>query len=137
MEQKDYLLRQIEMIGIALQKVLSKIRPLKFGNELESAAIWSHQYLISEINIDLKLLQVLKKGELKEFLHNKNFKGEQIELLASVYESLAENQKTVEYKKEYLEKAMELLHLATEISSTSSFERLSKQKAINHQIENL
>ena len=54
---------------------------------------------------------IYKKGEIKEFLKNKNFKGEQIELLAGVYESLADKQKAINDQRKLLSISFFELHL--------------------------
>ena len=54
---------------------------------------------------------IYKKREIKEFLKNKNFKGEQIELLAGVYESLADKQKAINDQRKLLSISFFELHL--------------------------
>jgi hypothetical protein len=124
-EQKDYILREIEKIGM----IISLIRQKLFGGTKNQSVTVEMQLkdlkemLLSGINFDLDEFMSLNIEDSNNYLFGfKGFSVENIEYLAeSISEiSLGEN---VSASKKYLEKALQLFELCNLKSKTYSLKR--------------
>jgi len=125
MEQKDYILREIEKIGL----ILSAIRQEIFGGQdrlainLEKQVDDAKGMLLNELNFDLNKLLLLDNEESNKYLINfEGFNVENIERLAECISQIGFSNKSDRSKK-YLEKALQLYELSNLKSKTYSFER--------------
>ena len=132
MEQKDYLLREIEKIGVIINAIRQKI----FGGKDNPAITIEKQFeeakeiLFNETNFDLDRFLTLNIEKSKEYICNfQGFNIENIELLADCFSQMGFNDKT-DSSKIYLEKALQLYNLCNLKSRTFSFERETKMNAI-------
>jgi len=132
MEQKDFVLREIEKIGA----ILSAIRLIIFGGKDNLAIIPEKQLenakemLLNKINFDLDKFLELNAEESIEYMNSlKGFSVENLELLADCFAQTGFNDKGDNQKK-YFEKALQLYELCNLKSKTYSIERESKIKAI-------
>jgi hypothetical protein len=132
MEEKDYLLREIEKIGL----VMSALRQKLFGGKdnlaitIEKQVENAREMLINEMNFDLDTFLLLNVEKSNQYISNfKGFSIENIELFADTISKIGFSVQ-VDNSKRYLEKALELYDLCNFISKTYSFEREAKINAI-------
>ena len=125
MEQKDYLLREIEKIGL----IMSAIRQKIFGGKeniaitLESQVEAAKGLLLNETDFDLDIFLDLNKEESDKYISSfEGFSVENIELLAECISQIGFNDNPNNSRK-YLEKALQLYELCKLKSKTYSFER--------------
>lgn len=125
MEQKDYLLREIEKIGL----IINAIRQKLFGGKGNLALTVENQFetlkemLLTETNFDFDKLLSLNAEESEEYICSfKGFSAENIEHLAECISDicLSDNYRG---SKMYLEKALQLYELCNSKSKTYSLER--------------
>ncbi|MDD3687188.1 MAG: hypothetical protein PHE56_10530 [Bacteroidales bacterium] len=132
MEQKDYMLREIEKIG----KIISAIRRKLFGGDDNPEIITEQErtelseMLLEEINFDLDKFFNLNFDESIEYLNSfEGFNTENIESLAELISEIgfADNS---EQAKKILEKSLQLYELVILQSKTFSFDREMKIQMI-------
>jgi hypothetical protein len=132
MEQKDFLLREIERLG----QVLSAIRQKIFGGNdrlaisVEKEVDDAKGMLLKEVNLDLDKLLVLNKEEAVDYLNGfKGFNAANTEQLAAYMAQIGFSIAS-DKSKIYLEKALFLYELTNLKSETYSFEREKNIKAV-------
>lgn len=125
MEQRDYLLREIERIGM----VIRAIRQRLFGGtdelavSVETQAETLKELLLSEANLDLDEFLALNPAETEKYLASLNgFNTENIELLAKTLSELSINGDSADTRT-MLEKALQLYEICSLQDRTFSFER--------------
>ncbi len=129
MQQKDFILREIEKISVMLQYLIGKVIPSKTIQEHQTTEKLINKELQEQYGKDLKsILNVNQYDFDTVFSKNKGFTYENIELLADLLYTLGNN----EYSKapEYLHKALEIYNYIDVKSKTFSFERINKINAI-------
>jgi len=136
MEQKDYLLREIEKIGVIINAIRQKI----FGGNDNLAITIEKQFeeakelLLNESYFDLDRFLALNIEESNGYICSfQGFNIENVELLADYFSQMGFND-TTESSKMYLEKALQLYDLCNLQSRTFSFERETKISAIRNSI---
>jgi hypothetical protein len=134
MEQRDYLLREIEKIGA----IMSAIRQKIFGGKgnlaitLEQQVKETKGMLLNKMSFDLEKFLDLNVEETNEYI--KTFKGfnvENIEILAEIISEIGFDNKCDNSQK-YLEKALQLYELCGFKSKTFSIEREANINAIKN-----
>ena len=137
MEQKDYLLREIEKIGAIIRAIRQKI----FGGKENLAITIEHQIenakgqLLNEMNFDLdKFFDLNIEASNEYILSFEGFNIENIELLAECVSEIGFSDKCDNSKK-YLEKAQQLYELCTLKSKTYSIERETNIIAIKNALQ--
>jgi len=125
MEQKDYLLREIEKIGL----IISAIRQKLFGGNGNLSVTVENQFetlkemLLTETNFDFDKFLSLNIEESNEYICSiKGFSAENIEHLAECISEICLRDK-YRGSKNYLEKALQLYELCNSKSKTYSLER--------------
>ena len=132
MEKRDYLLREIEKIGILLSMLLNKIAGKKENHaiRLENQFEEEKELLLKDIGFDLDLFVSLDKGEIQDYISRfDGIKGANIEMLADLLKELG-MQSPVSTRKEYFEKALNLYELCTSFDKTFSVDREFKIRQI-------
>lgn len=132
MEQRDLLKDQIEQLGKVLGRILSDFLGLKSAGKADLGIEITNQRLQSELDIDIEKLTALSKSALKEYLANHKLTAEHLEILADYLkeigiEKLKENPLTARV---WLEKAIELIDIADELSETKSYDRINKKNEL-------
>jgi hypothetical protein len=129
MEQKDYLLREIEKIGIVLRMILNKIAGM---NEVSADLNSEQQFeaargmLLLESGFDLEKIISLEKTETGNYISDfKGLSAANIEVLGDILNEIGMNANP-EASKEYLERALMLYELCNSTGKTFSFEREGK-----------
>ena len=134
MEQRDYLLREIEKIGAIVSAIRQKIfgRKEDLAITLEKLIEDTRGMLLNEMNFDLNKFLDLNVEESKEYICTfEGFSVENIELLAeSISEIGFDN--TCDNPQKYLEKALQLYELSNMKSKTYSLGREAKINAIKN-----
>jgi len=132
MEQKDYLLREVEKIGMIINAIGQKI----FGGKGNTAITLEEQLkdakdmLFNGANFDIdKFLNSTIIDSNKYISGFIGFNNENIELLANSLFQIGLSNKSDNSKK-YLEKALQLFELCNLQDKTYSFERESNIKLI-------
>lgn len=134
MEQKDYLLREIEKIGL----IIRAIRQRLFGGK-DSLAINLNQQLevekgmlFRELNFDLDEFLQLDTEETSNYLNKyEGFNVENIECLAEFISQIGLNEK-FDQSIISLEKSLQLYELVNRKSKTYSTEREKKITTIKN-----
>ena len=136
MEQRDYILREIEKIGA----IVSDIRQKIFGGKdnlaitLETQIESAKGMLLNEANFDLdEFLESNIEGSNEYICSFNGFNIENIELLAECLYQTGLNDKGDSSKK-YLEKALQLYDLCNLKSKAYSFERETNINAIKNSL---
>lgn len=131
MEQKDYILREIEKIG----RIISAIREKLFLRKDNVAIITVKEIndlngmLLKQIDFDLEKFLQLDYEELNEYLNSfEGFNIENIEELADLISLLGFTNKSIKF----LSKSLQLYELINLKSKTFSFERERKIQKINN-----
>jgi hypothetical protein len=138
LEQKDYILREIEKIGL----IISSIRQKLFGGKenisltIENKINDVSEMLLEESDFNLNKFLSLSIQESNEYISNfKGFSNENIELLADSIFQICSMDNTSDSKK-YLEKALQLYELCNMKSKTFSFKRENKIATIKNTLKN-
>ncbi len=125
MEQKDYLLREIEKIGM----IISVIRQKLFGGSEDLSISIEHQMddlkgmLLDEADFDIDKFLSSDVNESNEYvISNKGFSVENIEQFADLLSQIALAKNSADSKK-YLQKALQLYELCNLKSKTYSVDR--------------
>ena len=137
MEQRDLIKDQIEQLGKVLAKILSNFLGMADKNNVSNGIETTNQQLKNELNIDIEKILSLAKEELKNYLSTLQLNEEHLETLSEYFEEIGIREiKTNKAKsKLYLEKAIELLDIANEISSTFSLNRITKKNEIKNVLQ--
>ena len=125
MEQKDFILREIEKISIMLQYLIGKFIPSKTIQEQQTTEELINKELQEHYGNDLNFILNVNRSDFETvFSKNKGFTYKNIELLADLLYTLGNNQ----YLKDtiYITKALELYEYIDTKSKTFSFERTDK-----------
>lgn len=136
MEQKDFLLREIEKMGTVLRAIFGRL----IGNKdmlaisIENDFEQTTEQLFNETGFDLKHLLTLNESESIEYLSQ--FKGINtlnLELLADIILQTGENEPD-DTKSVFLIKALLLYKLCENRDKTFSFERTRKTDRIKNNL---
>jgi len=137
MEQRDYLLREIEKIGA----IVSAFRQKIFGGKGNLAITLEHQVenakgkLLNETNFDMDNFFDLNGEESNEYILSfKGFNIENLEILAESFSEIGFSN-NCDNSKKYLEKALQLYNLCSVRSNTYSFERETNINAIKNALQ--
>lgn len=139
MQQRDLLKDQIEQLGRVLGKAIAIITGSAAGaNPVEILNIANDQ-LREELGFEIEDLLPLEDEALTDYLTDKGFDPEKLELLADYFYAagriLATTEETTAHV--YLQKALQLLVIVEETTGTFSFERMEKAREIEDRSERL
>lgn len=134
MEQKDYLLREIEKIGLLLRAILNKLK-LSSDNgavTLEKQFEDEKAMLLNEVGFNIDEFASRNDSEIEQYLSKyEGIRGGNLELLADVLMEAGfktENNMTTAY----FDKALRLYELCNSLDKTYSVERESKIKELRN-----
>ncbi|MCE5179768.1 MAG: hypothetical protein LLF81_11585 [Porphyromonadaceae bacterium] len=134
MEQKDYILREIEKIGIILNFIREKFFSSKsnLSKSIDDQLKDMKEMLLTEIGLDIDKFLSLNIEDSNEYICSfKGFNSENIELLAGCISQICLNENTIDSKK-HLEMALQLYELCNLKSQTYSLERENKIMTIKN-----
>ena len=126
MEQKDYLLRQIDQLGQVLGYILSKMSGLKEIGNLEQATDFAYSYMKEELKFDLdKMLEIVDSQSVEELVSNFKFNNSNLlelsEIIRLIAESYEKKNDLLKAKNMY-KKVLYLLEYINKNETTFSFE---------------
>jgi hypothetical protein len=139
MEQKDYLMREIEKIGAMMRAILSRLFKLKNDPAITSELQFkqTNELMNNEISFDLDKFLTLDEEASKDYLEKfPGFSSGNIVLLAEVlYQSGITEQP--EKKRLFLEKALMLYEYSCSLDKIFSLEREEKTRIIKTELEKI
>ena len=128
MEQKDYLKREIEKIGLVLRSVIGRLfnKADSLAIDIPSTLQQTKELLLNEINFQLDDFVTFDESDTHAYLtQHKGFSTSNVELLAELLfrfgESASSGQEII-----YLKKALQLLELCNEMDNIYSIQRESR-----------
>jgi hypothetical protein len=125
MEQEDYILREIEKIGIILRYIREKLFPGK-GIVSTSTSEQLHgmkEIVLTETGLDIDKFLSLNVEDSNEYINSiKGYNSVNIELLAGCISQICLQDSTAASKK-HLEMALQLYELSNRKNQTYSLER--------------
>ena len=134
MQQKDYLLREIEKIGLLLKMIFNKIA----GKEENYALTSENQFeeekelLLHEIGFNIDIFLLIEESGIEHYISKfDGIRGSNIELLADILKVMGKKTDSAKTK-EYLKRALKLYELCNSIDKTFSFDRESKISEIKN-----
>ena len=137
MEQKDYLLREIEKIGMVLRAILDKLFD-NTGNPaltIESRFAQTSEQLLDDTGFDLTRYLTLEETASQQYLAQyRGMNATNIELLAEVlfHSGMLEQ---AERRRVFLTRALQLFQLCIRTDKTFSFEREEKINRIENMLQ--
>ncbi len=135
MLQKDYLLREIEKVGLILGYLRQKILGQVEKDSSQKQAYLIGETLSKELNFNLDNFLTLDLEDSLKYLENfKGFDNSNIELLANC---LAEAGfcSPVKISQEYLQKALHLYEFLNQETKTFSLERVQNIQRIQEALD--
>lgn len=134
MEQKDFLLREIEKLGLVLRAILNRITGSgeNLALTIEDQFIAEKELLFTETGISLNKLIELNESETEKYigsLHELNVQN--IEILADILKEIG-MLNTTDDSNILLNKSLELYALCSSRDKTFSFERENKISEIKN-----
>ena len=134
MEQRDYILREIEKISVMLLAMLGKFKRIKSKKQFEQerALVNQHMEESGGLTID-KLLSFTDEEIISYSDKNKGFDPGNIELLADLLNVFAENLPDSE-SRNLNKKAVLILEYIDRETKTFSMERSLKIKELKHKL---
>ena len=134
MRQDDYFLRQIDILGRILGKILTDLLKKKGTGEIMDSVEVTAQALKSELDIDLNSLLLVNNENLVEFLKTEKKFGEQhLEKMAELFFIVGQDLKN-EKALLVLEKSVTIYEYLNKTSSTYSLDRMHKIDKIKKMI---
>ncbi len=134
MRQDDYFLRQIDLLGRILGKILTDLLKKKGTGEIMDSVEVTTQAIKNELDIDLNSLLLVNNENLVEFLKTEKKFGEQhLEKMAELFFILGQDLKN-EKVLLFLEKSVIIYEYLNKTSSTYSIDRMHKIDKIKKMI---
>ena len=137
MEQRDLLKDQIEQLGKVLAKIMSDFLGLKSVGNVPQGIEISNERLQSELDISIVKLMSLNKNELKDYFNSRKLTEAHLEVLSEYLKEIG-IEKTQTNKAEaalYLERAIELLDIADEMTKTMTLNRINTKNNIKNLLQ--
>ena len=129
MQQRDFILREIEKISTLLRYLIGKLIPSSSVENSEEIIELINRELVENSGFNInEILSFSIKDFDKVFTKSKGYSFENIELLADLLYTIGNDQVAINI--DYIKKALELYEYINEKSKTYSFERISKIEEI-------
>ena len=126
MKQDDFLIKQIDLLGKVLGKILSDLLKHKSNSEIFDVYNFVQENLKNDLNIELESLLSFNEKELIAYLSEiQKFENKHIEKIAEIlylFGDQPKNEKTIVC----LEKSLVLYQYIHSTSTTYSHERVAK-----------
>jgi len=128
MASRDYLIRQIEEMGLFLAILLHRILKMKEENQQEAVESVVKEALLQELKLDIDQVVVLENADFLVVAKQYFTSEDQLEKLADILKVLGQDigQSLSLSKTNYLQKALFLFIHLQETSSVFSYERRTK-----------
>ena len=134
MQQKDYLLREIEKIGLLLKMVFNKIagKEENYALTVEKQFEEEKELLLHETGFNIDVFLLIEESGIEQYISEfDGIRGSNIELLADILKAMGDKTDSAKTK-EYLKRALRLYELCNSIDKTFSFDRERKINEINN-----
>lgn len=130
MKQDDYFLKQIDILGRVLGKIITDLLQLKSKGQIMDGIEVTSDALKSELDLDINDLLLIPIEKLIDVLQKKNkLNLEHFEKLAEILFLLGNEHKD-EKKVQLLQRSLILFNFINNNSSTFSMDRMSKIERI-------
>jgi len=128
MPSRDYLIRQIEEMGVFLSILLRRILKMKEDGQEEQIETVVKESVLQELNLDINQIVVLENYEFLALVKRQFINEDQLEKLADILSVLGREivHSYTLSKAAYLQKSLFLLVYIQENSMNFSFERRFK-----------
>lgn len=127
MEQRDYLKKQIDMIGLVLGKLLSDLMGMRSTGKLSVGIETTKQSLKTELDIEIDKLIDMPNHEFIHFLQiTKNYENENLSKLAEILLLMADNTEDEQRSKKLYEKTLIIFEHLQQTDNVYSFDRKAK-----------
>ena len=134
MEQRDYIIKEIEKIGVLLQTILNRfvLRKEDLGIKVKSNYQEVKQELLDEIGFNLDEILTQDESSTKEYLSKyQGINTKNIELLADVLFQLGLSEE-MDKKRIHLEKSIQLYEICNQIDKTFSIDRKNRIEKVKN-----
>ena len=134
MQQKDYLLREIEKIGLLLKMIFNKIasKEENYALTVEKQFEEEKELLLHETGFNIDVFLLIEESGIEQYISEfDGIRGSNIELLADILKAMGDKTDSAKTK-EYLKRALRLYELCNSIDKTFSFDRERKINEINN-----
>jgi hypothetical protein len=138
MEQKDYLMREIEKIGVVLRSILGGLINKKeyLSIEIQAPFAQTKELLINEINFDIGKFVTFDEKAAREYLSGFNgMNPANLELLAEILFQYGISGQS-DSQNNFLEKALQIYALCNDTDKTYSGPRENNIKKIKNMYNN-
>ena len=129
---RDLLQAQIEQMGQAIGKMISKFLGLKNDGKMEEAMTMTQAKLLEELSLDFEKLYRSDQTDFKLFFQDKPYSAESLELLSTYFFEVGFyklKQNPVDARL-ILQKSSDLLTLADQVENSLSMERMAQKQSI-------
>jgi hypothetical protein len=131
MKQDDYFLKQIDVLGRILGKIISDLLKLKNSEDVMGSIELTNHALKNELDFNLNDMLLLDNKELVNFLKVKmKFNNSHLELFAEILYTLGFDQISSN-KMNILEKSLVIYDYLNKNSDTYSLQRIAKMDKIS------
>ena len=129
---RDLLQAQIEQMGQAIGKMISKFLGLKNDGTIEEAMTVTEVAMEEELGLNFEELWKAEQAEFFLFFKDKPYSPESLELLSTYFYEVGFYKKTdcPADAQIILKKAIDLLTLADQVENSFSMERMAKKQQI-------
>jgi len=134
MQQKDYLLREIEKMGLLLKMIFNKIAGKKenYALTVENQFEEEKELLLHETGFNIDVFLLIEESGIEQYISKfDGIRGSNIELLADILKAIGEKTDSAKTK-EYLVRALKLYELCNSLDKTFSFDRENKISEIKN-----
>lgn len=132
MQQKDFILREIEKISTLLIYLIGKLIPSSSVENSKETIELINRELVENSGFNINEILNISINDFDEvFTQSKGYSFENIELFADLLYTIGND--SLENKNNYLQKALEIYEYIDKKTKTFSFERLNKIIKINSQ----
>ena len=131
MQQEDWFMRQINLLGRVLGKVLADLLGLKAQGRVEEGIEAAEKTLISELNLNIdELLSIPTDHFIKTLQEGENFSDDNLDALAEIFfligEELDRTGTDADKKSRLFERSLTIYEYVDKAGSTYSVERHAK-----------
>jgi hypothetical protein len=138
MQQEDWFMKQINLLGRVLGKILADLLGLKARGKVGEGIEAAEQTFISELDLNIdELILIPVQRFINTLQEQKNFNDEDLEKLADIFfliaEEFGQRGKEAEKTKELFGRSLIIYEYLDKTGSTYSFDRHTKIEKIKNQ----
>ena len=142
MQQEDWFMGQINLLGRVLGKILADLLGLKARGKVGEGIETAEKALISELDLNIdELISIPVQRFIKTLQEQKNFNNEDLEKLSDIFFLIAEEygQRGIEgaKKKKLFKRSLIVYEYLDKTGSTYSLDRHTKIEIIKSLVHNI